>query len=220
MLDLDSDSVISRIEASDEKVALPNLKQSIIVGAIGFTIVSVLLFGIWAGAGRWMYQNLGATLFYSLLGVGFMAGGGGAFKPVLIGNNLGRFYALFVGAFFVYAAVWMACWFTIREVGEWVASGLGPALMAMIFTWAFRANEQMWRCVTAMVAGHTLGYFIGEWLFYWEPLQNRYGMLLWGVTYGVGFGAGIAATLYWCQTETRGKLKDLSSATPAVDSSS
>jgi len=84
----------------------------------------------------------------------------------------------------------------------------------MIFTRAFGANQQMWRCVAAMVAGHTAGYFIGEWLFAWEPLRSRYGMLLWGVTYGAGFGSGIAASLYWCQTETREKLKALSQAAP------
>lgn len=213
MLGLDSHSVISRIRSGNEKVVLPDLKQSITVGTIGFTVVSVLMFGVWAVAGSWLSRNLGELGFYSVLAIGFMAAGGGSFAPILIGKNLGRFYVLFVGSFLWYAVIWTACWFLLRELKwgrEWAGSIVGPALMGLMFAWAFRANQQLWRCVLAMVVGNTAGYFLGEWLFYLPPLHNQYGMILWGITYGAGFGAGIAASLYWCQTETRGKLKVLS----------
>ncbi len=213
MLSLDSDSVIARIGSGNETVTLPDLRQSITVGSVGFTIVSILMFGVWAVGGTWLSRNLGELGFYCVLAVGFMAGGGGAFAPVLIGKNLGRFYVLFIGSFLLYAAIWTACWFLLRKIGwgrEWAGSILGPAMMGMIFAWVFRANKQLWRCVLALVVGNTTGYFIGEWLFYMEPLHNQFGMIVWGITYGAGFGAGIAAALYWCQTETRDRLKALS----------
>jgi hypothetical protein len=215
MLGLDPDSVIARISSGNEAVRLPDLKQSVTVGAIGFTIVSVMMFGLWAAGGSWMTQNLGELGFYSVLAVGFMAGGGGAFAPVLIGKNLGRFYVLFVGSFLLYAVIWTACWVLLRKIGwgrEWAGSILGPALMGMTFAWVFRANQHLWRCVLAMVVSNTAGYFVGEWLFYMKPLHNQFGMILWGITYGAGFGAGIAACLYWCQTETRDQLKVLAHA--------
>jgi len=221
MLGLDSDSVISRIRSGNEMVVLPDLKQSITVGTIGFTIVSVLMFGVWAIAGSWLSRNLGELGFYSVLAIGFMAAGGGSFAPILIGKNLGRFYVLFVGSFLLYAVIWSACWFLLRELGwgrEWAGSIFGPALMGMMFSWTFRANKQTWRCVLAMVLGNTVGYFVGEWLFYMPSLHNQYGMILWGITYGAGFGAGIAASLYWCQMKTRGRLKALAQSEPASDS--
>lgn len=217
MLGLDPDSVIARIKQAGKPVVLPDLKQSLTVGALGFTIVSVLMFGLWAVAGRWLHQQLGELLFYSLLAVGFMGGGGAAFKPILIGQNLGRFYILFVGSFLIYAAVWILCWFTVRDIGEWLASFLGPALMGMLFAWAFGAPTRMARCVLALVVGHTAGYFIGSWLFAWAPLQNRFGMLIWGVTYGVGFGAGMSYALSICQEATRGRLLAMSSGQSSVD---
>jgi hypothetical protein len=215
MLGLDSHSVIARIRSGSGKVVLPDLKQSITVGTIGFTVVSVLMFGVWAVAGSWLSRNLGELGFYAVLAIGFMAAGGGSFAPILIGKDLGRFYVLFIGSFLLYAVIWTACWFLLRELKwgrEWAGSIVGPALMGLIFAWAFRANEQIWRCVLAMVVGNTAGYFVGEWLFYMPPLHNQYGMILWGITYGAGFGAGIAASLYWCQTETREKLKAASQA--------
>lgn len=215
---LDPESVIARISSENQRIAFPDLKQSIVVAAIGFTVVSMFMFGVWALAGGWMYRNIGAKMFYSLLGIGFMAGGGAAFSPVLIGNNLGRFYVLFVGSFFVYATIWMVCWFGFKAPGEWVATVVGPAIIALAFVRAFRARDQLKKCATAMILGHTVGYFMGEWLFYWEPLANRWGMMIWGMTYGAGFGAAIGATLYWCQTGTREALCALSTASVKPDS--
>lgn len=209
MLGLDADHVVARIRAHNLPVATPGFAQSLMVGTIGFTLVSVLMFSVWALAGAWMYRTLGEGLFYSLLAGGFMLGGGAVFKPVLAGVRPSSIVAVFVIAFMIYAATWIACWFTIRETGEWVAGLLGPALMGMLFAYLFAAPEQMWRCCLALVLGHTAGYFIGRELFAWEPLANQYGMLIWGLTYGIGFGAGISASFYWCQAETRRRLHEI-----------
>ncbi len=214
MLGLDPESVLARIKATGEPVRLPNLRQSLVVGSLGFTIVSVLMFGLWAVAGRWLEQSLGELLFYAVLAVGFMAGGGAVFKPILIGRNLGRFYALFVGSFLIYAVIWTVCWFQYRATGEWLATVIGPAVMGGLIAWTFAAMSRLGSCVVALILGHTIGYFLGSWLFAWEPLYNRGGMLLWGVTYGAGFGAGISYALHVCQTKTRKEVLKLT-AEPA-----
>ncbi|HAV64353.1 MAG TPA: hypothetical protein DCY13_18545 [Verrucomicrobiales bacterium] len=211
MIGLDPQNVVERIRAAREPVRLPNLRQSIMVGTIGFTLVSVAMFGLWAIAGHWLTQQFGEIGFYAILGVGFMAAGGGVFQPILIGNNLGRFYALFVGSFLLYAVIWTACYLIAREMGqaqagEWAGSIIGPALMGALFALTFRAPDQLVRCMAALVLGHSAGYFTGDLFFALESLHNRFGMLLWGLTYGAGFGAGIAASLYWCQTRVREKL--------------
>ena len=87
MLGLDSESVINRIKSDGSTFTLPTLKQSVITGTIGFTVVSLLMFGVWAMAAQWMYENLGAKMFYTVLGIGFMAGGGGAFAQLTFSNR-------------------------------------------------------------------------------------------------------------------------------------
>lgn len=206
MLGLDPESVLNRVKQAGAPVWLPTLRQSVLVGTLGFTSVSVLMYGLWAVAGGWFQQTLGELLFYAVLAVGFMAGGGAVFKPILIGANLGRFYVLFVGSFLLYAVIWTVCWFQMRAAGEWLATVLGPAAMAALFAWAFGAGNQALRCAAVLILGHTIGYFLGSWLFAWEPLRNRLGMVLWGVTYGAGFGAGISYVLHVCQTVTRERL--------------
>ncbi len=206
MLGLDPESVLNRVKQAGAQVRLPTLRQSVLVGTLGFTSVSVLMYGLWAVAGGWLQQTLGELLFYAVLAVGFMAGGGAVFKPILIGANLGRFYVLFVGSFLLYAVIWTVCWFQMRAAGEWLATVLGPAAMAALFAWAFGAGNQALRCAAVLILGHTIGYFLGSWLFAWEPLRNRLGMVLWGVTYGAGFGAGISYVLHVCQTVTRERL--------------
>jgi hypothetical protein len=209
MLSLDPESVLARVKQAGAPVRLPTLRQSVLVGTLGFTSVSVLMYGLWAVAGGWLQQTLGELLFYAVLAVGFMAGGGAVFKPILIGANLGRFYVLFVGSFLLYAVIWTVCWFQLRTAGEWLATVLGPAVMAALFAWAFGAGNQALRCAAVLILGHTIGYFIGSWLFAWEPLRNRLGMVLWGVTYGAGFGAGISYALHQCQTAIREEVLKL-----------
>lgn len=206
MLGLDPERVIQRIRTAGKPVVLPDVRQSTTVGALGFGVVALIVFGLWALAGGWLIPKLGDKFFYPILAVTFAAGGPAAFKPVLIGENLLRFYVLFLGSFLVYAAIWMLCWFRWQHPGEWVASGLGPVAMGLIFIFAFRAGPRLGPSLAALIIGHTAGYFSGSWLFSWAPLHNPFGMEVWGLTYGVGFGAGIGYALAECQRVTRNRL--------------
>ena len=60
MLGLDPDCVVNRIQAAGRPVLLPNLRQSLVVGTVGFTIVSVVAFAVWALGGRTISRALGA----------------------------------------------------------------------------------------------------------------------------------------------------------------
>lgn len=210
MLGLDPDSVINRIKESGNLVVLPDRRQSVMVGALGFAVVSLVVFGLWAIAGRWLTDRLGTLPFYLILAAGFMAGGPAAFGPILIGQNLRRFYILFLGSFIGYAAIWIGCWMKWGQLGEWLATILGPGLMATLFVNAFGAQKRFLLCAGGLVIGHTAGYFLGSLLFAWELLHNRFGMEVWGLFYGAGFGAGIGLALSECQAATRARLLAMS----------
>lgn len=218
MFGLDPDSVIRRIRSSGQPVVLPDRKQSMLVGGLGFGVVSLVVFGLWALAGRWLVARIGTIPFYSVLAVGFMAGGPAAFKPVLIGENLRRFYVLFLGSFLIYSVIWIVCWSKWGHAGEGVASVVGPAAMGGLFVGAFDARARWIPCLSALVIGHTVGYFAGSLLFAWEPLHTRIGMEIWGLLYGAGFGAGIGFALSECQSETRARLLEMRSKSPPVNS--
>ena len=215
MLGLDPDCVVNRIQAAGRPVLLPNLRQSLVVGTVGFTIVSVVAFAVWALGGRTISRALGTGGFYTAVALVFLAGGGRAFRAILIGENLGRFYPLFVAGFALYAGAWIAGSLMFKSTGEWLGAAIGPLPMALLFCGAFRAWPQFFRCALLLVGCHFAGYFTADRLFQIEALKNQWGMLVWGLVYGIGFGAGLSLTLYHCQSETRSRLVRMVKVTPA-----
>lgn len=129
------------------------------------------------------------------------------FRPLAIGpDQRRRFYGLFALAFFLYAGVWTGSYFSLRgKSGEWLGSLLGPAIMGMTFASAFAAPGVVHKVILILFTSHSLGYFVGEYLY--NRLSGVPGMLLWGGSYGLGFGAGIGAALHSCQSEIRSRLQ-------------
>jgi hypothetical protein len=207
MLGLDPDRVIARVREDGRPVALPTLSQSVLVGTLGFAMVSIVAFSIWAVGGHALARALGPG-FYALIAVVLLVGGALIFKPIIIGRNLVRFAVLFALGFVLLSGVWIAGYLSRlpHRLGEWTGVVLGPATLAGTLCLGFRARLQMVRCVGLLVISHTGAYLCGDLLFSLPALQNQYGMLLWGVVYGAGFGAGISLTLYYCQEETRRRL--------------
>lgn len=216
MLGLDPDSVVARVRAAGKPVLLPNLRQSFVVGTLGFAFVSVAAFSVWALGGRALSRSVGAGGFYATVALVFLVGGGRAFRSILIGENLGRFYLLFVSAFALYAGTWIAGSLMFKNTGEWLGAAIGPLPMAVLYCAAFRAWPQFGRCALLLVACHFAGYFAADRLFQLEALKNQWGMLVWGLVYGLGFGAGLSLMLHHCQSETRTRLTALVKDTPAA----
>jgi len=211
---LDSESVIARIRNSRAPVRMASLGQSLATGCFGFGAVSVAAFAVWAWGGTWLGARVGELGLYGACGVVLIGGGGLVLSPLLVGPGArGRFCGLFALAFFLYAGVWTGSYFSLRSrSGEVLAALLGPAILGMTLANAFATPGAMRRIVAALCATHAAGYFAGEILY--ESLDGKAGMLLWGLTYGIGFGAGIGFTLFTCQEPVRSQLAELENKNP------
>jgi len=220
---LDSDSVVARVRASSGSVRIPSAAESILVGGAGFCLVSSGVYATVAFCAKWMYQHLGELGAYTAWMALFILLAGGTLNVLVIGpDRLRRFYALFALAFFLYAGVWVGSYFSLRTPsGEWISayfplrsrsgellgSLLGPAILGMTFANAFAAPGAARRVIGVLFLTHSAGYFVGDVLH--QRLEEPIGMLLWGVSYGLGFGAGIGYTLYACQEPVRRRLKGM-----------
>ena len=205
---LDPESVAGRVESSTAKTSIPTLLQSLGAGAFGFCAVSLLVFGSWAYAGKWMFESLGELGAYLLWAAVFVVGAGGTLSPLVIGPaRIARFYGVFTLGFFLYALVWTAAWMALRnQVGEWLGSLAGTMALGLVFAAAFSAWRACGKVITALFVAHSAGYFLGELLYatFGRPL----GMLLWGVAYGLGFGSGLGYGLYASQENIRRRLAE------------
>ena len=181
---------------------LPSLSKSIATGAIGFGLVSLCVFATVAFAERWMYANLGLLGSYLTWTILFILLSGAVFGSLVVVDRwrLPKFYLLWAVAFFAYAAVWMIAYFNLRPAtGEVVGSLFGSIFMALVLAAGFRSLRSIVKLSAVLFASNCLGYFLGAALF--ESLSEPTGMLLFGVVYGLFFGAGIGAALHFVQRE-------------------
>ena len=119
--------------------AVPSLKRSLLIGALGFGLASLCVFATVAFAERWMYTRLGLYGAYAAWTALFILLGGGALGSLVVGRwRLPKFYILFGLAFFAYAVGWTAAYFVLRgAAGEWVGSLAGSLLMGTVFAAGF-----------------------------------------------------------------------------------
>jgi len=182
--------------------AVPSLRQALVTGGFGFSAVSLCVFATVAFGERWMYTHLsvlGAYLVWTAL---FILLGGAVFGSLVVGRwRLPKFYLLYGLAFFVYAAVWIGAYFTLRGVsGEWLGSLTGSILMALVFATGFRTIRSTLKFSAVLFVTNSLGYFLGSALN--DYVAGKIGMVLWGALYGLFLGAGIALVLYFSQKQS------------------
>lgn len=183
----------------NESKPLPSLARSIVTGAIGFGLVSPCVFATVAFAEGWMYQNLGLNGSYLTWIVLFILLSGAVFGSLVVSRwRLPKFYLLWAVAFFAYAAAWMIAYFSLgRTTGELVGALAGSILMALVLATGFRTLISTVKLSAVLFVSNSPGYFIGAALF--DSLSAPTGMLLFGVAYGLFFGAGIGAALQLVQ---------------------
>jgi len=150
-----------------------------------------------------MYQTLGALGSYLAWTLLFILLSGAVFGSLVVGRwRLPRFYFLFGLAFFAYAAGWVSAYFTLgNAAGEWLGSLAGSVLMALVFAAGFGSSRSTLKLSAVLFVSNSLGYFLGAAFFY--SFGRPWGMLLWGIVYGVFFGAGIGAALHLVQQHQR-----------------
>ena len=102
-------------------------------GALGFALVSTLVFSTVAFAERWMYQNLTIAGAYGVWTVLFLVASPLAFLPLVrMSPNRRMFPVWFNIAFLAYCALWCAGWFlSPNTLGELVGCTAGSIALAV-----------------------------------------------------------------------------------------
>lgn len=184
---------------SDDFAAVPSLGRSLLTGGVGFGAASLLVFATVAFAERWMYRHLGLLGAYLAWTVLFILLGGGVLGPLVVRRwQMPKFYLLFAGAFFCYAAGWVGAYFVFRGVvGEWIGSLVGSLVMGFVFAAGFGVSRSAFSLSAILFVANSLGYFIGSAVN--DFFEGKGGMLSWGLIYGLFLGAGLGAILHVAQ---------------------
>jgi hypothetical protein len=208
LFQLDPDSIAARVRSAADAVHLPTLGESVLRGIVGFIIVSVAGFAPWPIFERWVHGRGEVDLYVACTAV-FIGMSGLCLHRLIIGpGSLSRFYKLFALAFLAYAIAWVAFWMRLRG-SSGVLSGLaaGNIVMGAILVFAFDAWRSTIRVMVVLFALNAIGYFAGEWIEGKLISEHRVAaMLLWGVCYGAGFGAGLGIAFHICQERVRALL--------------
>ena len=226
MFGLNPQSIVDRVKASGQPPRVPTLGESVARGTIGFTLVSLGGFAPWMFAGQTFYHAVGETGLYVACAVVFVVLSGLLLHRLIIGpGSLGRFYEVFTLAFLAYAVAWTIGWMTLRgNIGSIVGLLAGTAAMGVLLAQAFGARNATWRIIAVLFVGNALGYFVGGWahnavlalkefnvlgLVLDRPARAMLSKAIWGLFYGLGFGAGIGFAFHACQSEARRLISTL-----------
>jgi hypothetical protein len=190
-----------KAQALNSSSSVPSLQRAIVTGGLGFGLVSLCVFATVAFGERWMFTHLGLLGAYLAWTALFILLGGAVLGSLVVGRwRLPKFYLLYGIAFFVYAAGWIAAYFSLPGfAGEWLGSLVGSILMAIALATGFGAIRSTVKLSAILFVANSCGYFLGSALN--NQVAGRGGMLLWGIVYGLFLGAGIGAVLQLAQTE-------------------
>ena len=144
--------------------SVPSLARSVVTGAIGFCLVSLVVFATVAFGEQWMYRTLSVGGAYVVWTVLFILLGGAVLGSLVVGRwRLPKFYLLYGLAFFMYAIGWVAAYFILRgSAGEWVGSLAGSILMALVFAAGFNRIRSTLKFALLMFVANSIGYFLGS----------------------------------------------------------
>lgn len=222
---LNAESTLARVAEAAEQPQVPTFHQSLFIGGVGFGLVGLVAFGVWALGGKALGRAIGEAGLYAVCALVFIGLAGMVFGQLVIGpGGTRRFYGLFLLAFGVYSVLWTAAWFGLRGTltAEVAGAVLGSAAMAAVLVWGFGAGRDFLRVAAVLILLNALGYFLGEVWWRWLPgeggaqllggLFNRpqrvmLSMLGWGVVFGAFFGTGVGYAIYRCQHELRARLR-------------
>ena len=208
LFQLDPQSIAARVQASGQPPRVPSLGASILRGIVGFTLVSVAGFAPWPIIDRW-FPWMGETGLYVASTAVFIGLSGPLMHRLIIGpGSLPRFCKLFTLAFTAYVIAWAAFWMWLRsDVGEVAGLLGGTAAMGAILAFAFDARRAVVKIIAALFVLNTAGYRAGGWFEGKLAIDHRLAaIVLWGICYGFGFGAGLVLAFHFCQTRARALL--------------
>ena len=188
----------------------PTLAASVVRGMAGFTLVSVAGFIPWAVFGKVFHRAGGEVGLYVVCALVFIGLAAPLLHRLILGSgSLLRFYQVFTPAFAAYSVAWIAGWMLLRgHLGSMVGLLAGTAVMGAMLVAAFDAWNQAVKVIVTLFTLNAAGYFVGgvveEALLQYHKVA---AMLMWGVLYGLGFGAGLGVAFHLCQSQARALLQ-------------
>ncbi len=198
--------------------------RSILRGSLGFGLVSLAAFSVWAFGGGWFRGRGGEPAMYVAIAAVFVVFTGVLLHPLVQGpRRLLRFYQVFVPAFLLYSIVWSGFWFWLKYgLGEWLGAGIGSMAFVAYSAWRFGSWRAFWLVTVVFFVLHTAGYFAGGMSmaklselaredpvpFLDKPQLMLLAKMSWGLFYGLGFGAGLGYVYHSFQKEPRPRPSD------------
>jgi hypothetical protein len=191
-----------------------SLLHFLLRGSLGFAVVSVAGFAVWAFAGRFLAAHVGAAGLYLACAIVFIALSGLVLHPLVRGpGSLGRFYKIFIPAFGAYAIAWSAVWFALRfGTGEWLGSLAGSIVLTGMIGRGLKSYRSIVKVCVIVFVLHSAGYFFVGRLMQWLAVSMAGGLknghvsalpkLCWGLLYGLGVGAGLGYAFFTFQNES------------------
>jgi hypothetical protein len=190
--------------------------RAMLSGALGFAVVSLAAYAVWAFAGGWFRGRGGEPAMYAAIAAVFLALTGAVLHPLVRGERrLARFYGAFVPAFFAYAVAWSGFWFWLRYgAGEWLGALAGCAVFVALTAWRLGGWRAFWPALAVFFVLHTAGYFAGGFSMArlmalareaaaGSPERAQLAALAklsWGLFHGLGFGAGLGFAYHALQS--------------------
>jgi hypothetical protein len=175
-----------------------------LVGALAFAVTSIAAFSVWAYGAGWFASHGGELAMYAGCAAVFVLLSGLLLRPLINGPaRVAGIYKTFIPAFLAYAVAWCVAWIVLRDrTGEWLGSAAGSLAFAAVLALMFRNGRALLPVAVAVFVLHSAGYFAGG-VIYDDFLHMPRGRLLWGLAYGLGFGAGIGYA-YWAVQRKQG----------------
>jgi len=188
------------------------LGQSLVLGAGGFCVVSVLVIAVAVFADNSLRNFFGPTGSYVVYDLMILLMAGPVFRRLIIEpHSAFRAYVLFAAAFFLYHVTWATAFRPFQNLlGEWLGSLAGGIGLGLGLATVFDAPKQALRSILILCVGSAAGYFGGRLLRQYFP--GIAGALVWGAVYGLGMGTGLGYALHACQEPARQRLKAISAS--------
>lgn len=177
---------------------VPSVARSVLWGALGFAVVSLAAYSVWA-----FRLVAGTGMLYASIAAVYLGASGAILARLVPPSGRIRYLGLFTLGFAGYAALWCLCWFGLRGRyhADFHGSVLGLGWLAWLHWRAFAARGPWVPAALVLLALHTLGYTLGDDLH--ALVGGVHGRLLWGLGHGLGFGAGLGWLLHQAQNAAR-----------------
>ena len=226
LFQLDPQSIAARVRGAGA-VSIPSPAASVSRGIIGFTLVSIAGFAPWAVWGKWFHRNFGEAGMYAVCAIAFIGLSGPLLHRLIIGpGSLARFYKLFSAAFAAYSVAWIVGYMSLHgHPGSITGLLAGNIVMGWMLAHAFDARGSAVKVIAMLFLLNTAGYFAGGWIEgaitgtknltlpgLTRAASITAAKLLWGVCYGIGFGAGLGLRLWFTATRMTAMMRNAMAA--------